>query len=67
MLNLTLHLRIRITVAAALGLTAVALSEPPFAGLQRQTLETAVNEKIDVAVGFPTTLLAANKVSDRSR
>ena len=54
MLNLKIHFRALIAVTAALGLTAVALAEPSFVGLQRLSLDTAVNEKIDVAIWYPT-------------
>ncbi len=54
MFSLKIHFRALIAVTAALGFTAVALAEPSFAGLQRVSLDTAVNEKIDVAIWYPT-------------
>ena len=42
----------------AFALTAVASAEPLSAGLQRLSLDTAANEKIDVAIWYPTTTSA---------
>ena len=46
------------TTAAAMRFAAVALAEPSFAGLQRLSLDTATNEKIDVAIWYPTATIA---------
>ena len=45
-------------LTAAFGLTTLAASEPVSAGLQRVSLDTAANEKIDVAIWYPTAILA---------
>lgn len=58
MLNLKIHFRTLIAVTAALGFTVAATAEPIFAGLQRLSLDTAPNEKIDVALWYPTAALA---------
>ena len=58
MLNLKIHFRTLIAVTAVLGFTAVATADPMFAGLKFLSLDTAANEKIDVAVWYPTATIA---------
>ncbi len=56
------HFRALIAVTAALGLTAIATAEPMSApisaGMQRLSLDTAPNEKIDVVIWYPTATIA---------
>ena len=58
MLNLKIRFRTLIAVTAVLGFTAVAAADPMFAGLKLLSLDTAVNEKIDVAIWYPTATIA---------
>ena len=55
MFDTMIHFRACIAVAVALALTAIASADPMSAGLKRLSLDTSVNEKIDVAIWYPTT------------
>ena len=55
MFETMIHFRAFIAVAVALALTAIASADPMSAGLTRLSLDTSVNEKIDVAIWYPTT------------
>ena len=52
------NFRALIAVVAALGFTANATADPMVAGLQRLSLDTAPNEKIEVALWYPTTTVS---------
>ncbi len=64
-MKLNTRLRALIAVTVALTFTAIAAAAPihtaPFAGMQRMALDTAVNEKIAVAIWYPTTTPATEQ------
>ena len=55
MFDTMIHLRAFLAVAVALPLTAIASADPMSAGPKRLSLDTSVNEKIEVASWCPTT------------